>query len=487
MLLLLSSPLMAERVYLKNGKFVDGSIIQQSRTAVRIRTVDGRTVTLKKDAIRRIDYSYDPQKEAEKLRRKRLLAEQERQRREAQKRAEEERRRKLEEQERQRLEAEKRAEEERRKKLEEQERQRLEAQKKAEEERRKALLQKIRKKSPRPDGSSWWIEPVISAGKGPFQSVLGTFYWDTIQNFPLVLGLATGLFPDGAPAEINAETEWNYGKPDHFSAGLRAGKGNVWVELDVRSSKTETSSTSSTPSGFTEIGVGRITGSPGDITSLKYRYRMVTIEKLSEDHNALRTGYRFFNNNRFSASGILGVHQLKANMTYSGPTIIDAVTDPTYDAGSNSFGSELSMVGGGPEIGLEVENRLEIIPLVLRARIAFFYMHLNASLQDVQFYYSFSTGDYTTIFQVESQYRNSGGSLTLHAGYQFSTGTELFLEWYGLRSNTIMTQVKHRFSTVENPAQTALATMLAPERDRYQANAGKAEIVSIGISQRFTL
>lgn len=483
---LFSSQLLAERVYLKNGKFVDGSIIQQSRTAVRIRSVDGRTVTLKKDAIRRIDYSYDPQKEAEKLRRKRLLAEQERQRREAQKRAEEEQRSKLEEQERQRLEAEKKAEEERRKKLEEQERQRLEAEKKAEEERRKALLQKIRKRSPRPETSSWWIEPAISAGKGSFQSVLRTFYWDTIQNFPLILGLATGLYPDGAPAEINAETEWDYGQPDHFSAGLRAGKGNIWVELDVRSVRVESPSPFAESPRFTEIGVGRITGSPGDITSLKYRLRMVTIQKLNEDHNALRTGYRFFNSNRFSASGILGVHQLKANMSYYGPNNITGVTDP-YNSGSNSFGSELSMVGGGPEIGLELEKRLEIIPLVLRASIALFHMHLNASLQDVQFYRSWPPDDYTAIFQVESQYRNSGGSLTLHAGYQFSTGTEFFLEWYGLRSNTVMTKVNHRFSTVENPAQTALATIMAPERDRYQANAEKAEIVSIGISQRFTL
>lgn len=64
--LFLSSPLLAERIFLKNGTVVDGAIIQQSRTAVQVRTVDGRVLTLEKDSIRKIDYAFDPQKEAQK-------------------------------------------------------------------------------------------------------------------------------------------------------------------------------------------------------------------------------------------------------------------------------------------------------------------------------------------------------------------------------------------------------------------------------------
>ncbi|MCP5484605.1 MAG: hypothetical protein H7A22_03645 [Spirochaetales bacterium] len=109
---LLPCALMAETIYLKNGGVVNGTIVGQTRTEVRIRTAQGVQV-IQKDDIRRIVYGNEEaerlareaelrrQQEAERLRQEELQRQQEE---EAARQAEAERQRQAEEAQRREVE-----------------------------------------------------------------------------------------------------------------------------------------------------------------------------------------------------------------------------------------------------------------------------------------------------------------------------------------------------------------------------------------------
>lgn len=68
---LLPGLLVAEQIHLKDGSVVEGTILQQSRTSIQIRTIDGVKI-ISKDDIRRIDYGKEAKaeqqrKEAERI------------------------------------------------------------------------------------------------------------------------------------------------------------------------------------------------------------------------------------------------------------------------------------------------------------------------------------------------------------------------------------------------------------------------------------
>lgn len=124
--LLLTIPLFADTVVLRNGTKLEGKIVGQSRTELRIQT-DSGVQTIKKDDIQRVTYG---QTEADKN-----AAE------ERKKKAEEERRKKAEELKKTQEEKKQKAEEERLKKLEE-------AKKKKEAEEKKRIDQQTKKTQP---------------------------------------------------------------------------------------------------------------------------------------------------------------------------------------------------------------------------------------------------------------------------------------------------------------------------------------------------
>jgi len=96
-----------ERVYLKNGAVVDGEIIQQTMTAIQVKTYKGEILKIQKDDIRKIDYKFDIRKLEEERRK------QEEQRRLEEERRKQEEQRRLEEEERQKQEEQRRLVEER--------------------------------------------------------------------------------------------------------------------------------------------------------------------------------------------------------------------------------------------------------------------------------------------------------------------------------------------------------------------------------------
>ncbi len=102
--ILIIQDLFADTVFLKNGKVIQGKIINQSQTKVEIQTEDGNRILLNKEEIRRIQFG-PTQNEIEL----------EKRRQEEQKKIEEQRRKQQEEEIRRKQEEEKRLEEERRK------------------------------------------------------------------------------------------------------------------------------------------------------------------------------------------------------------------------------------------------------------------------------------------------------------------------------------------------------------------------------------
>lgn len=477
-IMLFSSPLLAERIFLKNGTVVDGRIVQQSRTAVQIRTVDGRSMTLSKDTIRRIDYSYDPQKEAERKRRKKLQAEREKRRIE-EKKAEENRQKQLAEEERQRLEKEK-AEQEREKAAIEKKKQ--EENERIESERRKSLLRDREQERNRSMTSRWWIEPTFSIGAGPFQSAMSTFYWDTYQSFPLAMGgiLAGGTVnPDDSLSQINSESTWHYSNFKNYNLGLRSGISNFVVELDIRAFRGSVS--------FIEAAAGKTGMIPMSDPPNRDWFHVVEMEKFSEDHTSLRAGYRFFNGNNLNATVYLGMRKVdaRADFSYIGP-IDDRGPTPEYYY-EFSTESYLSMKGTGPEVSMELEKEIPTLSLILRARICLFQINLNASMKDQSLMYSTSAMEASPYFlEIDSLYRNAGGSLLLHTGYRIGDGTEVFLEWHGLRSDTYLERINSRLSTLEKPPGSILAAIAwAPDLDRKQGNAENIQTVTLGVSHHF--
>lgn len=136
--LLGGSALLAETVYLRDGRVLTGRITNQSRTDITLATPQG-VVTIQKDQIRRIQYD-NPQQDAAKAEEARR---QEELRREQERKLQEERLKEYQrQQELQRQQNEKRLEEERK------QREALDEKKRAEEEKKRLELEKQNKADP---------------------------------------------------------------------------------------------------------------------------------------------------------------------------------------------------------------------------------------------------------------------------------------------------------------------------------------------------
>lgn len=451
-LLLFSSALLAERVFLKNGTSVDGTIIQQSRTAVQLRTADGKVIIIQKENITRIDHLFDPQKEA-------------------QKQAEEKRRKELAEQEKKRLEAEKEAEAEREKVAREKERREKE---RLDKERRES----VEKEKPSQSSPRWWIEPLFSIGGGRFNSGLSTFYWDNYQGTTLgYLGGQTGY------AETHVETDWNYSSKGIAQLALRGGFSRFIGEIDVRSYSAKVN--------FVDTLAG---GAPGFSTISGAN--AVTMEKLEEAHSSLRAGWQFWQSDSSAMAVYLGNRSYQATTSYSfigGAEYISAGVPTTL-----AFfgpGSALSMKGSGPELALEYERRFRSSPFSFKGRVTAFQMNLTAKLEELAIGGSASAGGLSlnnALF--ENSYRHSGYALSLRGDYRLSGGTQLFLELYALRSDSTLKSTDIRFLLAadqfavyigEPPEVTVASLILLPAFEKKQENAEVIQTVSFGASHRF--
>lgn len=461
LVLFLSSPLLAERIFLKNGTVVDGSIIQQSRTAVQVRTVDGRVLTLEKDAIRKIDYAFDPQKEA-------------------QKQVEEKKRKELAEQER-RLEGEKKAELDREKAA--REKKGKEEQERAAKERRDAELRE-RERNERENRSQnsprWWIEPLFSTGSGSFKSGLSTFYWDNYQGTSLgKLASPTG------DAEMHFETDWNYQSKGIVQLSLRGGFSRFIGEIDVRSYSAKVSFVDTVAGGVP--GYSTMTGT-----------NAVTMEKLEEAHSSLRAGWQFWHSDNDAMAVYLGSRSFQATTSYSfigGADYISA----GFPVSLTFFGpeSDLSMKGSGPEITLEYERSFRSFPVSLKGRITGFQMNLTAKLEELAIgtaAYAGGSSSSQSWASFENSYRHQGYALSLRGDYRLSGGTQFFLELYALRSYSTLKSVDFRsllsadeFGVYpgEPPEETVSSLYLLPVFEKNKGNAEVVQTVSIGVSHRF--
>lgn len=462
LVLFLSSPLLAERIFLKNGTVVDGVIIQQSRTAVQVRTVDGRVLTLEKDAIRKIDYAFDPQKEA-------------------QKQAEEKKRKELAEQEKRRLEAEKKAEQDRektaREKIAKEEQERLAKERRDAEsrEREKGGRENRSQNSP-----PWWIEPLFSIGSGRFNSGLSTFYWDNYQG----TSLGNLASPTGN-AEMHFETDWNYSSKGISQLALRGGFSRFIGEIDVRSYSAKVSLLDTVGGGVP--GFSAIGG-----------VNAVTMEKLEEAHSSLRAGWQFWNSDINVMAVYLGSRSLQATTSYSfigGAEYISA--GPPVSLTFFGPESDLSMKGSGPEITLEYERRFRVLPVSVKGRITAFQMNLTAKLEELAIgTAAFAGGSSSSLSwaSFENSYRHQGYALSLRGDYRLSGGTQLFLELYGLRSDSTLKSVDFRSLLAadefgvypgEAPEVSVASLILLPAFEKKKGNAEVIQTVSFGASHRF--
>jgi len=460
LVLFLSSPLLAERIFLKNGTVVDGAIMQQSRTAVQIRTVDGRVLTLEKDAIRKIDYAFDPQKQA-------------------QKQAEDQKRKELAEQEKRRLEAEKKAKLDRekadREKIEKEEQER------AAKERREAELRE-RERNERENRSQqsprWWIEPLFSIGSGRFRSGLSTFYWDNYQGTSLGnLASLTGN------AEMHFETDWNYSNKGIAQLALRGGFSRFIGEIDVRSYSAKVSLVDTVAGGVP--GFSTIAGA-----------NAVTMEKLEEAHSSLRAGWQFWHSDLDAMAIYLGSRSFQATTSYS---FIGGAeyTSAGFPILITFFGpgSDLSMKGSGPEITLEYERSFRSFPVSIKGRITGFQMNLTAKLEELAIGAAASSGGSSlSRASFENSYRHRGYALSLRGDYRLSGGTQLFLELYALRSDSTLKSADFRSLLAadefgvypgEPPEVTVASLLLLPAFEKKEGSAEVMQTVSFGASHRF--
>jgi hypothetical protein len=454
LILLFSSGLLAERVYLKNGTFVDGTIIQQSRTAMQIRKPDGTVITVQKEDIRRVDYSYDPQKEAEKL-------------------AEEKRRKELAEQQKKRLEAEKGAERERLAR----EKERLEKERLEKEKLEKERLELVQKTELESRPVLWWIEPVFSIGGGPFESGLSNFYRNIQQASNL------GVFLASPDSQISLSTNWTYADRASSQLALRAGYDRFIAEIDARSYTAKAS--------FIDVYSYYFPGPPFEIN--ESRTNFVNMDRLDEVHFSLRVGWQFWKSDHKVLTIYSGSRYLSAKTNYF--FVGNGKLDPFYAYSSTGAGNDLSMKGAGSDLALEYSQRLGTSPFTVTGRITAFQMNLTAKLQE----YRNQTNDFGDIYEFlnwfENSYRYSGRSISLQGDYRLSFGTQLFLELYSMRSDSTVKGTGLRFLLLKDPylgiqqgelPEVTLASQLALAFfEKKKKNFETVQTISYGVRHRF--
>lgn len=458
-LVLLPGLLVAEQIHLKDGSVVEGTILQQSRTSIQIRTADG-VKTIPKDDIRRIDYgkgakTEQQRKEAESIK------EAERQKA-VQRLKEAERAKELQRQEELKREAEIRADEERR----------------AKEQEQRQKLEEVKRSQPelREESGQWWIEPSFSIGRGQYRSHLETVY----RRYQTGLQI---LFPDDVYGFYSPEARWNHSGDDHRNLSLRAGWKN-WV-IEFESQKHQASA------DFFQYQTAQ-PYIPGSDTVFDYLY-YARVDGIKESNSMLRVGYRFFNTENFGLTGLLGARSLSADATYyylgqnrslfpDGSEETDSI-DPVP--------STVGLFGNGPEVTLESSWTSGRLTLIGRASI--YSQDIRSQIVEM-YIMSDGTGDNFSASGEKHRFRVRGYDYSLRGSYRTLWNVELFVAYHLSQTRWELRRVRESFSVFYNgtfnewyslpPEKFFRAKDLSPALDRHSSG-GQVQLIEAGISRRF--
>lgn len=445
MIVFINSQLLAERIFLKSGAVIDGKILQQSRTEIQLRTLNGQVLMIQKSNIQKIDYTFDEKKETEHQ-----IEEKQRKAIEAQK-IEKENKEKLE-----------RAKEER-----------------AKEERAKKPIHDFKNQQDRLSNQRrWWVEPLFSIGNGKFQSGVSSFYWDSFQGD--YLAAAIDPIIENRTFTFQPETRWNYYDKANSNIALKAGMNQFAIELDNRSYTSKVNFYNASHTSMPGFGAMQ-------------ELDEIRIDDFNENHTSFRVGYQILNNDNLLATVFLGSRNLNTvanyNLTSTWSLEVFGVTNVYYNFSPKS---ELSLKGNGPELTFELEKKIE--SLILRTQFTLFRMNVNAySVDKVMVIEAATQFPQLNWSEIENSYQYKGGALTLFLGYQFNNGNIVFLEWYNLKADSYLNRVNHALVFTASPSSIqpqdpnfGLSSMLLlPEFVRKQGNALLIETFSVGITRRF--
>jgi len=462
-LVLLPGLLVAEQIYLKDGSVVEGTILQQSRTSIQIRTVDG-VKTISKDSIRRIDYgkgteAEQQRKEAERKIEAERIKEAERQK-EAQRLREAERAKELQRQEELRREAEARADEEKRAK-----------------EQKRQLEETKESQSDLPKESGlWWIEPRISIGRGQYRSHLETVH----RRYQTGLQI---LYPDDVYGFYAPEARWNHTGDSHRNLSLRAGWKN-WV-IEFESQKHQASA------DFFQYQTAQpyIAGSD---TVFDYLY-YARVDGIKESNSMLRFGYRFFHRENFGLTGLLGARSLSADAAYYylGQSRSLFPDGSEQSDSIHPVSSTIGLYGNGPEATLELSWTSNRLTLVGRASI--YAQDIRSQIVEM-YIMSDGTGDNFSASGEKYRFRVRGYDYSLRASYRTVWNVELFVVCHVSRTRWELRRVRESYSLFYNgtfnewfslPAEKSLgAKNLSPALDRHSSG-GQVQLIEAGVSRLF--
>jgi hypothetical protein len=451
---------------------IDGEIIQQTMTAIQVKTYKGEILTIQKDDIRKIDYKFDIRKIEEERRKQeeQRRLEEERRKQEEQRRLEEERRkqeeqRRLEEErqkqeeqrrleeERQKQEEQRRLEEERRKLEEEQrrleeERQKQEEQRRIEEERRKQEEQRriveerrkqeelLKNKYPFIKDNKNYLD--LSLDKFNIkQSVLSSSYYNVAPMEMFLPIILENLNASGSKSlPLTTTNRWNYNILRLFNMTLGGSKNNFLWEVEF-------------------FGVG-----PTDISFSHFNYWegmfFSYVDSELEDFYLpyftpkFLLGYRIRTTPLDSWNVYLGWenysigYELGINIFYK-----SLLTNQSLLISKETFfnTSDLSMSfqGNSPLLVMEYERMFQDIYFRLRLGIS----HLKG-YSDIDYYYF---NNYNVIDNqidkfyenhINSQYNLKGYFYNLHLGKMFSSiNDEVYVEYMYKNSSVSSSSIKN--------------------------------------------
>lgn len=449
---LLPGLLVAEQIHLKEGSVLEGTILQQSRTSIQIRTVDG-VKTISKDDIRRIDYGKEAKAEQQRKEAERI--------KEAEKQKEAERAKERERQEELKRETEAKAEE-----------------KRAEEQEQRQKLEEAKKTQPvRPEESRlWWIEPTFSTGRGEYRSHLETVY----RRYQTGLQI---LYRDDVYGTYSPEARWNYADGSHRNISLRAGWQDWIIELE---SKRHRASADFVQYLSTQP---HIAGSDTVFDDLFFA-RVDGIQELS---STARAGYLFYKGKGLNLTAYLGVRTLAGDATfhYAGQS------RSLYPDGSEAFDtylpvpSTISLYGEGPEATFEATRVLGRI--TISVRVSIFSHDVRSSILEA-FIRNDSVSNTFLATGRKDQFTLNGFDFSLRLSYKSVFDIELFLSYSMSRSRGELKKVREIFSLFYSEAFDEWSTFpldraliskdLSANVDRYFSG-GSDQTIHAGISRRF--
>lgn len=367
--------ILAERVLMTDGSTVEGTILQQSRTTIQLRSADGRLFTIDKALIRKIEYGPTPdqRKQQEDARK----AEADRKAEEARK-AEEEKKAQQQEEAR-RIREEKEA-------------------KRADEERRQ------RESLPATAQARTWLEPYFAVGNGSYRSGAEQIFSmrvKTEDTASILQAVRTG----GSTVTSDSQDEWTYNNTGTGNIGLRGGR-NRWLgELDVRTFSAETS-----------FGHAH---TEANGTSL----RGYGATPLTQTVSLLQVGYRFFESGESSVFAIGGMRTSRASASIGEVGFYY----PNFALESVGGGTAILLNLRGPQVGLGWNLPLHSWPAILSFRVSLFSMTGTGTIHDLLL----TPGGTSTLLtgaDAQSRLQHTGEELSLQARYRWKEAVDVFAE-----------------------------------------------------------